>query len=405
MTRYRTAVCSVLFVLAFGCANQPEDDVEILEDVEGVDGKADGDGWSRKVVDNNSQIWNGGAPGWGAGTSIAVRSDGQPIIAYYDASYLCGGGGFGTYQPDAVVTAKPDATGAWKRTIEACGNNHGYWPRLRIDSADRMHLLFGQGWSSGQQGTRYVRKDAAGVREVWNPYIHSDYMSTAPMALALDPADEPLLFVSNQFITLGTTTTKKAIFERSASRTFLERDSAGTLHFVGSPFVPEPNSPSTSVARMRYASLVNGTVTVEIPRTDYRAQALGLVVDSTDHPHLISWNQGGELWYSTRTTAGWTEEKIADNVTTAHAALTITDDDELLVVVPGRLFRRAAGATTFTASTASVLASYANISYATSYLSATVGPDDTLHVAFQMVGPTRSNRSAPAPVYHASLKL
>ena len=290
---------------------------------------------------------------------------------------------------------------AWTRTIEACGPTNGYWPRLRIDAMDRMHVLFARGWASGQQSTTYLRKNAAGTRDVWNPYLASDYMSTDPLAMTLDASGEPIMFISGQLVSPNaamTSSTKTPIFDGSASRAFVERDTTGKLHFVGMPFVPD--SPTMSTARMRYASRVGTTVAVEIVRTENRAQPLGLVLDSANRPHIVSWNPGttgqGELWHSTKTASGWVDDLVASDVP-AQVALTISHD-ELLVVTPGKLFRRAPTATTWTASVASVLSS-------AKHLSAVVAADGTLHVAFQVVGATRSNRSAPAPVYHASVRL
>jgi len=52
-------------------------------------------------------------------------------------------------------------------------------------------------------------------------------------------------------------------------------------------------------------------------------------------------------------------------------------------------------ATAWTASTVTALSG-------TSYLSAIVAPDGTLHVAFEIVGPIMSNRVSRASVYHAA---
>jgi hypothetical protein len=396
----RHALWASVALLAAGCAADVED-ADVLEDVDGVDGKADGTGWSRKVVSSSAALWNGGIPEWGAGTSIGVRADGSPVIAFYTAEHICRNGGFGLASSDALMISRM-VNGAWTRTTEACGPTSGYWPRLSVDASDRTHVVFGSGWSSGQQRATYLRKNAAWVREEWNPWLHSSSMSTGPLALTLDDTGAPTLFVDGQLITIGTSGSKTPIFERHASRAFFEQDSAGTFHFLGSTFIPD--SPTSATSRMRYASRAGSTVTVEIVRTELRAQPLGLVIDTDDQPHILSMNPGAtpgnsELWHSTRTASGWVDTLIAnDAFSSSSAAMTITADDELLVVTGGKLYRRAAGATTWTASAATVLGG-------AKHLSAIVGFDDTLHVSFQMVGATRNNRSAPAPVYHASLKL
>src|SRR5262245_9173556 len=92
---------------------------------------ADDEGtWSRQVIDERSSLY-GGPFRWQAGTSIAVRADGQPIVAYYDSSYHCNNGGYGTYTPDALMVARTTGDG-WTRTVEACGPEVGYWPRMRV---------------------------------------------------------------------------------------------------------------------------------------------------------------------------------------------------------------------------------------------------------------------------------
>jgi hypothetical protein len=97
VARMKTRHALWVFVLAVGCATDEVEDEDLLEDVDGVvDGKADGSVWSRKVVAPNAEVWNGGPIEWGAGTSIALRADGTPIIAFYSAEHFCNNGGWGT---------------------------------------------------------------------------------------------------------------------------------------------------------------------------------------------------------------------------------------------------------------------------------------------------------------------
>jgi hypothetical protein len=369
----------------------------------GGGGKADGPGevpgngsWTRELISSSATLWNGGPVGWGAGTSIALRHDQHPIVAYYDASYRCNNGGFGTYSPDTLEVARFSATG-WKSTIEACGPEVGYWPRIRVDSSDRTHVVFGAGWfSSGPQRAYYDRWSATDQREV-STLFDSAYMSGGALAMTLDDMDAPVLVSDGELI--GQDGTKVRLFADDTSQTFVERDDAGTVHVVGSTFVPEPGDPDTSIARMRYARRDGTGITVEIPRSQPVATPLGLVLDSTGTPHLLSWNTvamgGGELWHSTRTDNGWVDELIASDISAPAAALAIGANDELLVVAPGHLYRRAPEATGWTATAVSALDS-------ASYLSLAVAPDGTLHVAFQVVGSIMSNRVSHAPVYHAS---
>jgi hypothetical protein len=372
---------------------------------EGGGGKADGSGtvpgdtdatWSREVIDNNSTLWNGGPTGWGAGTSIAMRADGQPIIAYYDASHHCNNGGFGTYSADALMVARVVPTG-WQRRVEACGPEAGYWPRLRVDALDRTHVLFGAGWYTNTQRAFYVRWDAAGTREA-SKLVDGGYMSSGAFALTLDDNDAPVIVSNGKEI--ADDGTKLPLFADRGMQTFAERDTTGALHVLANTMIPEPNNPGSATSRMRYA-LHDGTgVAIEIPRTAPVSTPLGLVIDSADEPHILSWNAvpmgTGELWHTTRTANGWVDELIASDVSRG-AAMAITADDELIVVAAGRLFRHTAGATAWTASYVSQLSSASN-------LSLTIAEDGALHVAFQLVGSIMSNRVSRAPVYHATFR-
>jgi hypothetical protein len=380
--------------LAACATTDPTDD-----SVGGGEGKADGpsttpSAWSREVVADNAQLWNGGPVAWGAGTSIALRANGQPIIAYYDSSYRCNNGGFGTYSPDSLIVARGSAQG-WKRAIEACGPEWGYWPRLRVDDADRTHVLFGGGWYTNTQRAYYVRWDATDHRQAAK-FVDSSYMSSGALALTIDDAGTPLLFSNGKLIKDDGTTQR--VFDDSSSQAFVERDNEGTLHVVASTLIPEPNDPNTSISRLRYARLDASGTTIESPRTAPLAVPLGFAIDSDGQPHVLSWNTAmpgqGELWHSTRTQAGWVEERIASDVPRS-AALAIGADDELFVVAPGKLFRHAASATSWTATNVSALAS-------ASYPSLVVAPDGVLHVAFEVVGPIMSNRVSRAAVYHAT---
>ena len=403
----RLASASMLLVLAVGCVAEEEEGVDLLEDVDGTaGGKEDGAAWSRKVVAPNAQVWNGGPQEYGAGTSIALRADGTPVIAYYSAEYFCNNGGWGTYSSDGMVLARL-VNGTWTRTVEACGPTAGYWPRVRVDAMDRTHVVFGSGWYTGQQRAVYFRKNAAWVREEWNPWIASDYMSDQPLALTLDSAGVPTLFVDGKLINIGPASAggsmnvKTNIFANDGMSEYFERDGAGNFHFVAWTMIPD--SPTMSTARMRYASRVGTTVTVEVPRTELKAQPLGMVIDSANRPHILSTNLGAtpghrELWESTKTAAGWVDTLIANDAFENQAAMTMTASGELIVVTSGRLYRRAPNATTWTSSLAPLISG-------ARHLSAIVGADNTLHVAFQNVGATRNNRSAPAPVYYASVKL
>src|SRR5262245_25032107 len=102
------------WVLVGACAS-----ADATDGAFGGSGKADGPGevpdhgtWSREVVSDSATLWNGGPVEWGAGTSIAVRADGRPMIAYYDASYRCNNAGNGTYSPDALMIARRAASWA-----------------------------------------------------------------------------------------------------------------------------------------------------------------------------------------------------------------------------------------------------------------------------------------------------
>lgn len=386
--------------LATGCATQAVTDEGPLA---GEGGKGDGPGsvpadgqgtWTREVIDNNSTLWNGGPVGWGAGTSIAMRADGQPIIAYYDASHHCNNGGFGTYSSDALMVARVTPTG-WAKRVEACGPEAGYWPRLRVDAADRTHVLFGAGWYTRTQRAFYVRWSAVDAREA-SKLVDSGYMSTGAFALTLDDTDAAVVVSNGKQI--ADDGTKTPLFTGSTSQTFAERDVDGTLHVLASTMIPDPNDPGSSTSRMRYARQDTTGVTVEIPRTVPVATPLGIVIDSAGEPHILSWNTvpmgTGELWHSTRTSAGWVDELIASDVSRS-AAMALGADDELIVVATGRMFRRASEATSWTTTFVSALGS-------ASYPALTIAEDGALHVAFQVVGSIMSNRVSRAPVYHAT---
>jgi hypothetical protein len=388
------------FTLLAACA---ANDKTVGGTVGGDDGKADGPGsvsttgtWTREVIANNAELWNGGPVGWGAGTSIAVRADGHPIVAYYDATNRCNNGGFGTYSPDTLEVARVTATG-WKSTIEACGPYAGYWPRLRVDSADRTHAVFGAGWfSSGEQRAFYVRWSSGDQREAWN-LVDGGYMSDGALALALDDTDAPIVVSDGDMV--APDGTKSRIFASDTMRTFAERDATGALHVVGSTMIPDPGDPSSSTSLLRYARRDTSGVTIENPRTEPISTPLGLVLDSTGAPHLLSWNRaamgGGELWHTVRTDTGWVDELIASGIYEPNAAMAIGAGDELLVVAPGQLFRRGPVATAWTTTPVTALSS-------ARYLSAIVAPDGTLHVAFEIVGPIMSNEVSRASVYHVS---
>lgn len=392
------ALLPVLFAISTGCAvATPDGDTGGA----GVGGKADGLGtvpatgtWKRTVVSDSSTLWNGGPTEWGAGTSIGVRADGEPVIAYYDASNRCNNGGWGTYSPDALLIANRTGGTVWKRAIQACGPEWGYWPRLLVDDQDRTHVLFGGGWATRTQRAFYVRLDPTGKREVGRS-VDGGYMSSGALAMTLDDANEPVLVSNGQFVAADGTKTK--IFNDRGFHTFTALDTDGALHVVGSTMIPETATSSTS--RMRYAyRAVDGTVTIEEPRSVPQATPRGLVIDSDGVPHVLSWNSvatgGGELWESTRTATGW-EETLITTGYDSHAALAIDASGELIVVTSGRLHRRAVAATSWTSTAVPALAS-------ARYPSIAIADDGTLHVAFYVVGSTMSNRVARAPIYHAS---
>jgi hypothetical protein len=393
----RPSIWSTCFVFVIGCSSTPS----TTEGPSGGGGKADGPGtvpdtgtWTREVVTSNAELWNGGPVGWGAGTSIAVRQDGHAIIAYYDATNRCNNGGFGTYSPDTLEVARFTASG-WKSTIEACGPYAGYWPRMRVDSSDRTHLVFGAGWwSAGPQRAFYVSWDASDKRDTWNPF-DSAYMSAGSIAITLDDMDAPILVSDGALVAADGTKTR--IFADDTSQTFVETDAAGTLHVAATTMIAD--SPTMSTGRLRYARRDATGVTIETPRTAPVATPLGLALDSAGVPHLLSWNPatmgGGELWHSTRTDTGWVDELIATDIYQPTAAMAVGANDELLVVAPGRLYRRAATATSWTATPATDLSS-------ASYPSVAIAPDGTLHVAFEIVGPIMSNSVSRASVYHVA---
>ncbi len=371
----------------------------------GDDGKADGPGavpgdgegsWSREVVDDSATLWNGGPVGWGAGTSVAVKADGTPVVAYYNASYQCNNGGFGTYSPDALDVARFGAQG-WTHTIEACGPYAGYWPKLLIDGTARMHVLFGSGWFTAGQRGNYLRWAADGTRDT-SKVVDSGYFYDGSLAYVLDDTGAPVIVSNGQLVAADGT--KTAIFPADTERTFIGREADGTLHVVGNTMVPDPADPNTSTARMRYARKDASGVTIDIPRASQpNAQALGLVLDSTGQVHILSWNAvpmaAGELWHTTLTSSGWVDERIANDVTSPSAALAIDGNDELLVVTSGRLYRRGSVAAGWTTTNVSQLSS-------ASYPSLAIAPDGTLHVAFQIVGEIMSNSVSRAPLYHAA---
>ncbi len=246
------------------------------------------------------------------------------------------------------MLANHDATTGWKRSIQACGPEWGYWPRLRVDDADRTHVLFGGGWATRTQRAYYVRLDPAGRREVGRS-VDSGYMSSGALAMTLDDAGEPVVMSNGKLVAADGT--KTPIFTDSTSQSFMEVDADGAIHVVGNTMIPD--SPTSSTSRMRYAHRdASGTVTIEVPRTAPVARPLGLVLDSAGQPHILSYNSvtagGGELWHTTRTGNGWVETLIASDVLAASAAMVIDANDELLVVAPGRLHRRAATAVTWT---------------------------------------------------------
>jgi hypothetical protein len=387
--------------LLAACAAQPADEGPAPG---GDNGKADGSGsgsgsgsgWTREAVSDHASLWNGGPTNWGAGTTIAIRADGQPQIAYYDATYRCNNGGWGTYSPDTLMMANLTATG-WTRRIEVCGPENGYWPRMRVDDSDRTHILFGGGWFTNGQRGFYLRLDPMGQWET-SKAIDSGSLWQGALALTLDDAGTPIMFSNGHLVDdMGT---KTPVFADFTSNSFVEHDSTGVLHIVGDTMIPEPNDPNSSTARLRYARKDGSTVTIEVPRTVPVATPLGLVIDSMDQPHLLSWNPGasggGELWHTVRTASGWVDELIASDVYEADGALSITADDELLVAAPGHFYRHAASATEWTSTTVPQLSSG-------KYFSMVIAPDGGIHVAFEVVGPTMSNRSAMATVYHASL--
>jgi hypothetical protein len=396
--RRSTGTTIMGFIVVAGCAADPT-----TKPKPPSGGKADGPGavptdgtWSHDVISGNAMLWNGGPIGWGAGTSIAIRQDGHPIVAYYDSSYRCNNGGFGTYSPDTLMVARV-ASNAWNPTIAACGPNAGYFPRLRVDDQDRTHVLYGAGWySSGQQRAFYTRWSASDQVEVSNA-VDSAYMMGDALALALDDTGAPIVVSDGALVNADGT--KVRLFASDTSDTFAERDPAGTLHVVGNTFVPDPNDPNTRTARLRYARRDASGVTVEIPRMQPIAVALGLVLDSSGTPHVLSWNSaamgGGELWHTVRTATGWVDELIASDISSPTAALAIDANDELFVVAPGQVFRHASGATSWTSTAVSQLSS-------ASYMSAVVAPDGALHVAFEVVGPIMSNDESRASVYHAA---
>jgi hypothetical protein len=385
--------------LATGCAIAGEDDSFGV-----TSGKADTPGlvpadsagtWSREVVADNASLWNGGPTEWGAGTTIAMKTDGSPMIAYYDATYRCNNGGWGTYSPDALMTASRSATG-WSRRIEGCGPETGYWPRLRIDDSDRAHLLFGAGWYTKGQRAFYIRLSPTGQREV-SKLVDGGYMSPGALALTLDATGAPVVFSDGKLV--ADDGTKVQVFDDSSSQTYAELDAHGELHVIANTMVPDPNDPSTSHGLMRYAHRGPNGVTIEAPRSQPVATPLGLVIDSQNQPHILSWNTGapgqGELWHSTRTQTGWVDELIANDVWRPTAALALGAGDELLVVSPGKVYRRGSGASGWTTTTVPTLSPM-------SHPSMVVASDGSLHVAFEIVGPTMSNSRARASVYHAT---
>ncbi len=392
---------ALCLTLAAGCAVAGSADDDGFET---ATGKADvgsvpaAGTWTKKLVSDSSMLWNGGPTNWGAGTSVGVRADGQPVIAYYDAAYRCANGGWGTYSPDALMLANHDATTGWKRRIAACGPEWGYWPRLRVDDQDRTHVLIGGGWATRTQRAFYMRLNPAGTRELGRS-VDSGYMSSGALAMTLDDSGAPVILSNGKLV--ADDGTKTPIFTGSTVQSFMELDADGAQHIVASTMIPEPNNTSTSVSRLRYARRdTDGTVTIELPRTAAVATPLGLVIDSGGQPHVLSWNKGatpggGELWHSTRTATGWVETLITSDAWKGDAAMAIDASDQLLVVAPGRLYRLPAGATSWTSTVVTQLSS-------ASYPSMAIAPDGTLHVAYYVVGPTMSNRSARAPVYHAS---
>jgi hypothetical protein len=393
----RPSIWSVCFVLVTGCASNGSTN----EGPSGGGGKADGPGtvpdngtWTKEVVTGSAELWNGGPVGWGAGTSIAIRASGHPMIAYYDATNRCNNGGFGTYSPDTLEIARVTDTG-WKSTIEACGPYAGYWPKMRVDSQDRTHVVFGSGWwSAGPQRANYWQWDAADKR-VSGSAFDSAYMYEGAIAMTLDPTDTPVLVSDGALVAADNTKTR--LFASDTGETFIQLDDAGTLHVVADTMIPDDATTSTS--RLRYARKDASGVTVETPRTVPIAHPLGLVLDSAGTPHMLSWNPltagGGELWHSTRTDTGWVDELIASDIYQPTAAMAIGANDELLVVAPGHLYRHAATATSWTATPVTGLSSM-------SYPSVAIAPDGTLHVAFEIVGEIMSNSVSRASVYHAS---
>jgi hypothetical protein len=368
------------------CATDVDPELD-LEDISAEDGKADGTGWSREGVASNAELWEGGGTDFGAGTSIAIRPNGQPIIAFYDARINCRSGGFGLGVPDNLVVARFDTK--WTTTVEACGNNTGKWPRIRVDATDRAHVEFSSGGTDF-----YTRKGPANQREEWRYFGGG---STQSGALALDGTN-PLLFINGKLIANNVSTTifDTPPYTSSTTFAFLERAPSGKLHFIGRPSLQMDH-------QIRYATLENGVVSAhEFPRTNANAIPLGMVLDSSGNPHVLSYVRISktqfELWHSTRTASGWTEELIANDLLEPYAAIAIRANDELLVVTQGKLFRRG---TAWTSSAVKVLENSG--SYKVRALSAIVAPDGKLHVAFQLVGPKfKYNDWAPAPVYHAT---